>query len=419
MTPAEGDDMLDSLFTQSGATKRLRTSPLGPWLDSFVERLAELGYTSGSQRSRVVLGADLGRWIAGRDIAVGSLNESVVEAYVKQRRTQGERRRATASLVLAHLRAKGVAPPPPDIPDSSASVHEQRYAAYMQKERGAADGTIEGYLAVVRDFLGRRFGAVDVDPAALTASDVGAYLVERARVLSPKTVAYRAGALRSFFRFLFLWGVTATDLARAPLISQTRHRATAPRYLSPAEVSQLLDTCDLSTPIGRRNRAILLLLVRLGLRAGEVAALELDDIRWRSGEIVVRGKGDVVNRLPLLSEVGEALSAYLKRDRVVGVRTRRLFLRCCPPVRELGGRGAIKSIVRAGLSRAGLHPPVRGAHLLRHTLGTQMIRSGASMAEIAEVLRHATPSSSAIYAKVDFETLRALARPWPSIGGGR
>ena len=412
--------MLDDLYTYAGATRRLRSSPLGPWLDSFVERLAKLGYTPWSRRSNVVLAADLGRWMARHDVSIGSLDERAVDAYLNQRRTQRERRRSASSLILAHLRAKGVTPPSPDVADRFPPVvHEQRYAAYMKKERGAAAGTIDGYLAVVRDFLGRRFGSSEVDLAVLTSSDIGAYLVERAPSLLPKTLAYRAGALRSFFRFLFLHGETATDLSTAPLMSQTRHRATVPRYLSPAEVEELLDACDPSTPAGRRDRAILLLLVRLGLRAGEVAALELDHIRWRSGEIVVRGKGDVVNRLPLLSEVGEALSAYLKHDRAADTATRRVFLRCCAPVRGLAGREAVSAIVRAGLSRAGLHPPVRGAHLLRHTLGTRMIRAGASMAEIAEVLRHATPNSSAIYAKVDFEALRALARPWTSVGGSR
>jgi integrase len=155
------------------------------------------------------------------------------------------------------------------------------------------------------------------------------------------------------------------------------------------------------------------------LRAGEVAALELDDIRWRSGEIVVRGKGQVVDRLPLLSEVGEALSSYLANDRLASTPTRRVFLRLCAPVRAIGGRGAISTVVRTSLHRAGLRPQVRGAHLLRHTLASRMIRSGASMSEIAEVLRHHSPGSSAVYAKVDFEALRALAQPWPSVGGLR
>lgn len=412
--------MLEKLYTHPKAAPRLRSSPLGPWLDSFTEGLAELGYTTWSVRSNAILGADLGRWMDAHDVAVGSLDEAAIDSYLEDRRTQRERRRAASSLMLVHLRAKGVTAPRAACPDRSAvAVHAQRYAAYMRTERGAAEGTVEGYLAVVREFLNGRFGSCDLDLAVLTASDIATYLVERPPSLSVKRVAYLASALRSFFRFLFVQGETATDLSTAPLMSQARHRATVPRYLSPAEVDRLLDTCSLSTPAGRRNRAILILLVRLGLRAGEVAALELDDIRWRSGEIVVRGKGNVLDRLPLLSEVGEALSSYLANDRAVATPTRRVFLRLCAPVREIGGRGAVSTVVRTALERAGLQPHVRGAHLLRHTLATRMIRSGASMAEIAEVLRHRSPSSSAVYAKVDFETLRALAQPWPNVGGSQ
>lgn len=412
--------MLDKLYTHPNAAARLRSSPLGPWLDSFVRQLADLGYTPWSCRSNVVLAADLGRWMADHDLSVGHLDESVIDAYLENRGTQRDRRRATSSHVLAHLRAEGVTPPRPVRRDDSAvATLGQRYGAYMRRERGAAEGTVEGYVAVVREFLVQRFGAEDVDVAALAASDIGEYLVGRAPVLSPKRVAYLATALRSFFRFLFVHGETSTDLSLATLTAQARHRASVPRYLSPAEVERLLDTCDPNTAAGRRNRAILLLLVRLGLRAGEVAALELDDIRWRSGEIVVRGKGNVVDRLPLLSEVGKALALYLTTDRSGDAGTRRVFLRLCAPVRELGGRGAVSTVVRKGLQRAGLHPAARGAHLLRHTLGTRMIRAGASMAEIAEVLRHHSLSSTAIYAKVDFESLRALAQPWPLAGEAR
>lgn len=412
--------MLEKLYTYPFAAPRLRSSPLGPWLDSFVGQLGDLGYTRWSRRSNVVLAADLGRWMADQDLSVGSLNEVAIAAYLGDRGTQRERRRAAASLMLEHLRAEGVTPQLPLCPDSSAvAVLGQRYAAYMRKERGAAEGTIEGYVAVIREFLVQRFGAGEVELAALTASDVGKYLVERAPALSPKRVSYLASALRSFFRFLFIHGETAADLSTAPLTAQARYRAAVDRYLSPEDVGRLLDTCDPSTPAGRRNGAILLLLVRLGLRAAEVAALELDDIRWRSGEIVVRGKGDVVGRLPLLSEVGKALTLYLRNDRAGGAPTRRVFLRLCAPARELGGRGAVSTVVRRGLKRAGLEPPARGAHLLRHTLGTRMIRSGASMTEIAEVLRHRSPSSTAIYAKVDIEALRSVAQPWPTVGGAR
>lgn len=412
--------MIERFFTAPYAVPRLRTSPLGPWLDTFDERLSGLGYTPWSCRSKVVLAADLGRWMADHGLSVEKLNESAVATYVEHRGTQRERRHAAAADMLTHLRAIGVTPLPPLRPDrSGASVQQQRYAAYMRKERGAAEGTVEGYGSVVREFLVQRFGSGDVDLAALTVSDIGKYVVGRAVGLSPARVAYLATALRSFFRFLFVEGDTATDLSTAPLTAQTRHMASVPRYLSPGDVERLLDSCDSSTPAGRRNRAILLLLVRLGLRAGEVAALELDDIRWRSGEIVVRGKGNVVDRLPLLSEVGQAIALYLTNDRIADSPTRRVFLRLCAPVRALGGREAVSTVVRVGLERAGLHPRVRGAHLLRHTLGTRMIRAGATMTEIAEVLRHQSPSSSAIYAKVDFEDLRELAQPWPIAGGAQ
>lgn len=412
--------MLEKLFTHRRAAPRLRSSPLGPWLDSFVARLADLGYTDWSRRSNVVLAADLGRWLSGRGHSVRTLDESALKAYVEDRETQRERRRAAGAHILAHLRAEGVTPAPPDTSDrSAASALGQRYAAYMRTERGAVEGTIDGYVAVVREFVDQRFGSGDVDLAALTASDITAYLVERSPALSPKRVAYLTTALRSFFRFLFARNETATDLSTAPLMSQTRYGAAVPRYLSPAEVDCLIQTCDRSTPAGRRNRAILVLLARLGLRAGEVASLELDDIRWRSAEVVVHGKGDHVDRLPLLAEVGEALSTYLTNDRPADASTRRVFLRLCAPVREVAGRGAISTVVRMSLERAGLRPQVRGAHLLRHTLGTRMIRAGATMAEIAEVLRHHSPRSSAIYAKVDFEALRTIAQPWPALGAAR
>lgn len=410
--------LLDRLYTHPKAAPRLRSSPLGQWLDSFVDGLANLGYTPWSCRSNVILAADLGRWMATNEISVGKLGQPAIDAYLNERKTQRERRRAASSHMLAHLRQVGVAPLVPVREDMSPITKcVKQYETYLRKERGAAAGTIEGYVAVVREFLIRCFGTGGMDVALLTASDIGEYLTARAPGLSPKRVVYLACALRSFLRFLFLRGEITTDLSTAALTAQLVHRASVPRYLTPAEVKKLLDTCNLTTTVGRRNRAILLLLVRLGLRAAEVAALELDDIRWRSGELVVRGKGDVLDRLPLVSEVGDAISAYLINDRPADVRTRKVFLRLCAPIRALGGRSPVSTVVRVSIKKAGLHPSVRGAHLLRHTLGTQMIRNGATMAEIAEVLRHYSPRSSAIYAKVDFESLRVLAQHWPGKGG--
>jgi site-specific recombinase XerD len=236
--------------------------------------------------------------------------------------------------------------------------------------------------------------------------------------MSPGRVKLMVTALRSFLRFLFQHGQIEANLAEAvPAVVDWR-LSTIPKYLSVEEIEGLLDACDQSTSTGRRDRAILLLLARLGLRAGEVVALELDDIDWRAGEIVVRGKGLLHDHLPLLPEVGEALAAYLRSDRPL-VSTRRVFVRMWAPLRGFAGPSTVSTIVRRALERAGLNPPAKGAHLFRHSLATGMLRSGASMAEIGEILRHRRPSTTEIYAKIDTGGLRSLAQPWPVGGGGR
>lgn len=410
---------MDSLFRFPPAVRRLRAGPFGSWLDSFTDRLAGLGYAPWTCRSYVVLAGDLGRWMAKHKVPARALEESVVDEYVEYRKTQRDRRRVASLHFLDHLRAEGTVPPRPCAIDLSAvSLHCGRYEEHLRKERGVCDGTVEGYVAVVRDFLNWCFDTGPVEITRLVAGDIGDYLLHQARTRSLKRVAYLAGALRSFFRFLFARGDTASDLSSAVLTARTTRFARVPRYLPAADVEKLLDSCDQSTSRGRRDHAILLLLARLGLRAGEVAALELDDIRWRSGEIVVRGKGNSVDRLPLLPEVGKALARYVVTDRPKS-SSRRLFFRLCAPIRGLAGRGATSSVVRRALKRADLHPPIRGAHILRHSLGTRMIRAGASMAEIGEVLRHHSPGTTEIYAKVDFEGLRALAQAWPVAGGGQ
>jgi integrase/recombinase XerD len=347
------------------------------------------------------------------------LEESVVDDYIEQRKTQRDRRRVASLHFLNHLRAEGTVPARPCVTSlSPVSLHCGRYEEHLRKERGVCDGTVEGYVAVVRDFLMWCFDTGPVEIPRLEAGDVGDFLLQKARTCSPKRVADLASVLRSFFRFLFARGETPVDLSTAVLTARRTRFASVPRYLPAADVEKLLDSCDQNTPRGRRDRAILLLLARLGLRAGEVAALELDDIRWRSGEIVVRGKGNIIDRLPLLPEVGKALALYVIEDRPKS-SSRRLFFRLCAPIRGLAGRGAISTVVRSALERADLHPPIRGAHILRHSLGTRMIRAGASIAEIGEVLRHHSSGTTEIYAKVDFEGLRALAQAWPVGGGAR
>lgn len=232
--------------------------------------------------------------------------------------------------------------------------------------------------------------------------------------MSPRGAQGMGGALRSFFRFLLQHGEVERDLAIwVPTVAAWR-LSTVPKYLKPEEVERLLKACDRSSATGRRDHAILLLLARLGLRAGEVAALQLDDIDWRAGEIMIRGKGLVHQRLPLLAEVGEALALYLCQDRP-SRPVRQVFLRMRAPRRGLAV-SAISTIVRRALERAGLQVALKGAHLLRHSLATGLLRQGASMTEIGEVLRHRLAATTEIYAKVDLDRLRSLAQPWPTGG---
>lgn len=410
---------MDALFKRPTAVTRLRKSPLGRWLDGFVARLRHLGYPLWSQRSCVVLAADLGRWMARRRIKVTDLCEDVVATYVLDRVTQRDRRRVAVMHFLAHLRAEGVVSIATVVADvSPITVVCGEYAAHLCEVRGAAKGTITGFVAVIREFLQLRFGAEPVSLDDLVPADIGRFVTARSGELSSKRLEYLAVALRSFLRHAFARGAMTKDLSTAVLGPRKRHPPSVPGYLSVEQVERLLATVDPSTLGGSRDRAILVLISRLGLRAGEVAALELEDIRWRSAEIVVRGKGNFVDRLPLPQDVGEALAHYLVRHRPKSPE-RRVFLRLCAPIRAIGGREAVSCVVRAWLQRADLHPRRTGAHVLRHSLGTRMIRSGATLAEIGEVLRHHSPGTTETYAKVDFEALRALAPAWPGQGGAR
>ena len=225
-------------------------------------------------------------------------------------------------------------------------------------------------------------------------------------------------AFRSFFRFLFQNGELQSDLAASvPAVADWR-LSIVPKYLLPAEVHRVLGSCDRRTSTGRRDYAVLLLLARLGLRAGEVVSLQLDDIAWRTGEILVRGKGLLHDWMPLPVDVGEALTAYLRKDRPP-CKTRRVFVCMKAPRSGFAGPSTVSTIVRRALERAQLHPALKGAHVMRHSLATSMLRSGASMGEIGEILRHRIPSTTEIYAKLDFEGLRSLAHPWPGVGGER
>jgi site-specific recombinase XerD len=287
---------------------------------------------------------------------------------------------------------------------------------YLRESRALATATIVNYVPFVRDFLSHRFGAGPVELSYLNADDVVRFVQHQAARLHRKRAKLMTSALRSFLSYARYCGEVDLDLAGAVPIVPNWSMTTIPRAIAPDQVCQLLASIDRRTETGRRDYAILLLLARLGLRSGEVASLKLDDIDWESGQLTVCGKSGRRNELPLTTEVGKAIAAYLKSGRPNST-SRCVFLRARAPVRGFQGAGGVGSIVRSSLQRIGMSTPSMGAHQFRHGLATEMLRHGASLGEIGDVLGHRHPQTTTIYTKVDIEALRRLALPWP--GGTR
>ncbi len=412
--------MLHHLLKTPSLIQSLRASPLGAHLDSFSSLLLELGYTTGIAQWQIRLTARFGWWLAERGLQVTDLNEGLAELFAREpgnRRCLRRGLAATLHRFAEHLREKGVIGPAPDNPQKSAlAALDGRYGVHLREERALAASTAEYYRWHARRFVAERFGEGPLLLHELAEPDISGFVLRQARSMSPGTAKRLVTALRSFLRFLLQEGEIGADLAASvPSVAHWRLSA-VPRYLEMEEVERLLAACDRSCPAGRRDYALLLLLARLGLRAGEAASLELGDIDWRAGEVRIRGKGGVHHRLPLPPDVGEALAAYLSKGRPQ-CGSRRVFVRMRAPLRGFARSASVGSVVRQALKRAGLQPPVRGAHLLRHSLATGLLRRGASMAEIAEVLRHQSAATTEIYAKVDLNGLRTLALPWPGNGG--
>jgi site-specific recombinase XerD len=409
--------MLEDFIRRRAPIECLRRSLFGPHLDSFVATLSGLGYARETVQKRLRLLNDLDQWLRQRSRVLTDLHEDVVKRFLEERRDRGHLRYGDAQAArdfLEHVRGKGVVPSPePAIDESPLAALGRRYENFLEKERGLAPVTIAHHWQFARRFLAERFENEPICVRDLAPDDISRFLVRHARSGSPAVAKMMVTGLRSFLRFLFLDGQTESDLAAAvPTVPQWR-LAELPKYIAPDEVERVVRACDRDSPAAARDRAILLLLARLGLRAGEVLTLELDDVDWRAGELKVRGKGGRHDRLPLPADVGKAIAGYLRHHRPP-CTTRRLFVLSKAPHRGFAHATSLSTIVRRAINRAGLHVPFKGAHVLRHSLATGMLRSGASMDEVGEVLRHRAAPTTALYAKVDVQGLRSLAMPWPT-----
>ena len=285
------------------------------------------------------------------------------------------------------------------------------FGDWMRRERGACDATSSAYAPSIREFLGQ-FGE---KPSRWDAHSLRSFVLQKSRVGGCAAAKRCTTALRAFVRFLIADGQCAVGLdAAIPTVAHWR-LAALPRYVQPDDVERAIASCDQTSSLARRNRAILLLLARLGLRAGDIVDLRLSDIDWKDASIQVSGKSHRQTRLPLTQEVGQAIVTYLQHGRP-RTTTEALFVRNRPPFRGFSSSTAVTKIVLQALNRAGVVRP-RGsvAHLLRHSLATSMLREGATLQDIGALLRHRSMTTTQIYAKVDVMALRAIAQPWPEV----
>jgi len=393
------------------------SGPLAPYAAEFERWLRSRAYSPKAVASRLWQFDQVSRWLECEGLGVGDLTSEQAERFVAARRAAGRVTwvsRQSVVLLLEYLRWLGVAPVPAQaLVQGPLEELLADYRRYLLMERGLSDHTVlDAYGPAARLFLASREDPDGLGLERLCAADVSSFLVGECAKRSVPGARDLVCALRSLLRYLHLAGLIEAPLVWAvPSVADLRDR-TLPRGLERGAVKKLLASCDRRTLVGRRDYAILLLLTRLGLRAGEVAGLQFDDVDWRRGELLVRGKGRRHDTLPLPVDVGEALVSYLRRR--PRCECRALFLRVTAPRRELN-RSTIGWVVRTACDRAGL--PRAGAHRLRHTAATEMLRAGASLREIGQVLRHHEQKTTAIYAKVDRQALRVLARPWPLQGG--
>ena len=390
-----------------------RGGPLCPFLDSYAAEMRVEGYAPQTAKIYIRLVTDFGAWLAKRRVEVREITAKFVEQYLEMRARhrrpgQGDLS-ALKRIVNLLVRQKVIAEPAAVQTTAPTQQILNNFDLHLRDERALAPATRLYYVEFAGKFVTWCFGAGPIDLSRLCTRDVTEFVQ---RSTKDTRVRMMTTALKSFLRFERYSGKIHLDLAACvPAVANWR-LSSIPRALPPAQVELVLASVNRSTAVGQRDYAILLLLARLGLRAGEVATLTLEDINWQAGLMTVRGKGNCDSQLPIPVEVGEAIAEYLRNGRPCS-SSRRVFLRSKAPVAGLKGQQAICSIVRHALATAGIDSPRKGSHQFRHGLACQMLSQGASLAEIGELLRHRNPQTTAIYAKVDLVSLKTLALPWP------
>jgi integrase/recombinase XerD len=397
------------------ALSRPPEGPVASYIVPFAEWLGDRGYGLVSMRNQVLMAAGFSKWLGQKGIELSDISGDHPGRYLLDR-AQRPKLGDDAALrhLLAFLRSQNAIAEEIEVDHSPSPVeqHVQAYERYLQDVRALSRQTIINYRPVVRDFINFRFTDGVVSLAQLRAVDVTDFVQKRVSRLNMRRAKIMTTALRSFLSYARYRGDIISDLAAAVPVVANWSLSSIPRAIGRAEVARLLASIDRDTPVGCRDYAMILALARLGLRSSEVVSLELNDVDWVAGQIHVRGKVGQRNDLPLPADVGEAIADYLRKSRPRN-SSRRVFLRDKAPIRGFVGPCGLGSVIRRSLKRAGINPPTKGTHQFRHGLASEMLRGGASLAEIGEVLGHRHVQTTAIYAKVDINALRTLALPWP------
>jgi site-specific recombinase XerD len=390
-------------------------SPLGAFFESYESEMCSEGYAQQTREVQIRVVADFSHWLAKRRISAQEVTSELFRTFLRaraRRRCPTRNDQSALNRLLSLLVREGVVPPPTSPAATPADQLQTEFCLYLQRERALTLTTQNCYLTFVSEFLNEHFGSGPIDLASMCAADVLGFVQRRAVTIRSKRVQLMTTALRSFLRFARYRGEIDKDLAACvPAIANWK-LSTIPRAIPPDQVKLLLTSIDRKTAVGRRDYAILLILARLGLRAGEIRTLTLEDLDWHEGLITVRGKAGRYSQLPLPADVGEAIADYLRHGRPIA-SSRCVFLRARAPAGGFQSQSGIGSMVRHALARAGIDALRTGAHQFRHALACQMLKQDASLSEIGELLRHRSPQTTAIYAKVDLASLATLALPWP------
>lgn len=408
----------------SPATDQIAGEPLDGFVEQYRTELERLNYARWTINTylRSI------RRLCGRmiecGVALDELTPDIAAEIVRRADSPNTRHQYAVFIVrrfAGYLASIGAAKPsaPTTTIELARAVLRRDYESYLQRQRGLSERTIGHCWRFADRFLDFRFSKADVELGAITPGDIVAFVQQLITCKAPFRDKTPPTHLRNFFQYLFKSGLTPSNLALCvPSVAQ-RYDARLPRHLTPEQVDAVLAAARADERFGRRNHAMVLLLARLGLRAPEVVAIQLDDIDWRAGELVVRGKGRNHDRVPISPDVGEALAAYIRKDRVS--TSRALFVTARAPHGPFKDGQVLNTILKAAFARTGVTPPCPyvGSHVLRHSLATNLVRQGASLAEVGDMLRHRSRTSTMIYAKLDIEGLRSIAQPWPVAGSAQ